>query len=50
MRMPLDSRLFGEFGKFLIKLSEVTEGIKVPEKEIDMDRVKEMLSGLRVSE
>ncbi len=50
VRMPLDSRLFGEFGKFLIKLFEVTEGIKVPEKEIDMDRVKEMLSGLRVSE
>lgn len=48
VRMPLDSDLFGKWGEFLIKLSEVTEGIRIPEREIDMDRVKEMLFGLKV--
>ena len=40
IRMPIDSKLFGEFGDFLKKLSELTDGIKVPEKEIDIETAK----------
>ena len=40
VRMPIDSELFREFGSFLMKLSDVTEGVRVPEKEIDLDEVK----------
>ncbi len=49
VRLSLDSKLFGELGSFLIKLSEVTEGVRVPEKEVDIEKVKEMLSGLKVA-
>ena len=47
VRMPIDSELFGEFGGFLMKLSEVTDGIRVPEKEIDMSEVMAKLSRLK---
>ena len=47
VRMPIDSELFREFGSFLLKLSDVTDGVRVPEKEVDMDTVREKLSSLK---
>ena len=47
VRLPLDSDLFKDWGEFLGKLSEVTDGVRVPEKEVDMDTVREKLSRLK---
>ena len=38
VRMPVDGDLIGSFGSFLCRMSEALEGVKVPRKEIDMDR------------
>ena len=47
VRMPIDSELFREFGGFLLKLSDVTDGVKVPEKEIDLEEVKAKIARLK---
>ncbi len=39
VRMPVDGNLIGSFGSFLCRMSEALEGVEVPKKEIDMDRV-----------
>ena len=47
VRMPIDSELFREFGSFLLKLSDVTDGVKVPEKEVDLEEVKAKIARLK---
>ncbi len=47
VRLPLDSDLFKDWGEFLGKLSDVTDGVRVPEKEVDMSEVKAKLSRLK---
>ena len=37
--MPVDGDLIGNFGSFLCRMSEALEGVEVPKKEIDMDKV-----------
>lgn len=39
VRMPVDGDLIGSFGSFLCRMSEALEGVEVPKKEIDMDKV-----------
>lgn len=39
VRMPVDGDLIGSFGSFLCRMSKALEGVKVPKKEIDMDKV-----------
>ena len=39
VRMPVDGDLIGSFGRFLCRMSEALEGVEVPKKEIDMDKV-----------
>ena len=47
VRMPIDSELFREFGGFLLKLSDVTDGVKVPEKEVDLEEIKAKIARLK---
>lgn len=50
VRMPLDGRLFGEFGKFLSDLSEVVEGIAMPSVDgSDIDTAKAKMAAFRGS-
>ena len=39
VRMPVDGDLLGSFGSFLCRMSEALEGVEIPKKEIDMDKV-----------
>ena len=39
VRMPVDGDLIGSFGSFLCRMSEALEGVEIPKKEIDMDKV-----------
>ena len=47
VRLPLDSDLFRDWGEFLGKLSAVTDGVRVPEKEVNMKEVMAKLSCLK---
>ena len=39
VRMPVYGNLIGSFGRFLCRMSEALEGVEVPKREIDMDKV-----------
>ena len=43
----VDGDLIGSFGRFLCRMSEALEGVEVPKKEIDMDKVLRRMRGYR---
>ena len=45
VRMPVDRALLKKLGTFMVRLSELLEGVKVPEKEIDLEEARRIISG-----
>ena len=44
VRMPVDKNLLKRFGSFMDKLSELLEGIEIPEQELDFEEAKKVIS------
>jgi hypothetical protein len=44
VRMPVDKNLLKRFGSFMVKLSELLEGIEIPEQELDFEEAKKVIS------
>ena len=51
VRMPIDSDLLVSLGRFLMKMGDALEGVEIPEKEIDIEdvrnRILELTGGLQ---
>jgi len=51
IRMPIDSDLLTSLGSFLMKMGDVLEGVRIPEKEINVEdvrnRILELTGGRR---
>ena len=51
IRMPIDSGLLTSLGGFLMKMGDVLEGVRIPEREIDVkdvrNRILELTGGLQ---
>ena len=51
VRMPIDSDLLTSLGNFLVKMGDVLEGVRIPEKEINVEdvrnRILELTGGLQ---
>lgn len=49
--MPIDSDLLTSLGNFLVKMGDVLEGVRIPEKEINVEdvrnRILELTGGLQ---
>ena len=44
VRMPVNKNLLKRFGTFMVKLSDLLEGIDVPEQELDFEEAKRVIS------
>ena len=47
IRMPVDSGLFTELGRFMVNLGDVLRDVRVPEDEVDMEEVRRKLQAFR---
>ena len=44
VRMPVDKNLLKKFGSFMVKLSDLLEGVDIPEQELDFEEAKKAIS------